>query len=300
MTPSKLAESVVLLSVAMESESRIGKQKALLEFAAAIREAGGVYCCEYSKALTTAGYLKVKDGAVIACCDGCFEKAKQPPESIREEGREKFSCKGQTGQVYCNDPDCGDRDPQGLHYTTGDPRKKPPEPVPQMTMEEAAKITLGKTEPKGCRHEWHDSKYQCGKPPKPPEPNMCAHCGGDIAIRNPKGFCDHLHYPDSCATCFFWGTKTSPPPTDLPAEVKECECGCHENINPIQNHPPGTTCGCKPSDPPTKIPKEVRERISEHYHYLWSHVNGLKPQHLQDVLENIARLCLGIAERGSR
>lgn len=24
---------------------------------------------------------------------------------------------------------------------------------------------------------------------------MCAHCGGAIAIRNPRGDCDHLHWP---------------------------------------------------------------------------------------------------------
>lgn len=25
---------------------------------------------------------------------------------------------------------------------------------------------------------------------------LCAHCGGEIAIRNPTGNCDHLHWPD--------------------------------------------------------------------------------------------------------
>lgn len=50
-------------------------------------------------------------------------------EAVREKPPEpKVSCKGQTGQVYCNDPDCGDRDPQGLHFSAGDPRQKPPEP----------------------------------------------------------------------------------------------------------------------------------------------------------------------------
>lgn len=29
----------------------------------------------------------------------------------------------------------------------------------------------------------------------------CAHCKGNIEIRNPKGFCDHLYYPDACAIC---------------------------------------------------------------------------------------------------
>lgn len=30
---------------------------------------------------------------------------------------------------------------------------------------------------------------------------ICGHCKGEISIRNPKGFCDHLYYPDSCDIC---------------------------------------------------------------------------------------------------
>ena len=30
---------------------------------------------------------------------------------------------------------------------------------------------------------------------------ICKHCGGEIAIRNPKGFCDHLYYPENCTVC---------------------------------------------------------------------------------------------------
>ena len=30
---------------------------------------------------------------------------------------------------------------------------------------------------------------------------ICDHCGGDIEVRNPKGYCDHLFYPDSCGVC---------------------------------------------------------------------------------------------------
>ena len=29
----------------------------------------------------------------------------------------------------------------------------------------------------------------------------CNHCGMDIEIRNPSGYCDHLHYPESCKIC---------------------------------------------------------------------------------------------------
>lgn len=25
---------------------------------------------------------------------------------------------------------------------------------------------------------------------------LCAHCGGMVAIRNPRGDCDHLYWPD--------------------------------------------------------------------------------------------------------
>lgn len=31
--------------------------------------------------------------------------------------------------------------------------------------------------------------------------NKCNHCGGDIAVRNPSGYCDHLHYPENCKVC---------------------------------------------------------------------------------------------------
>lgn len=34
-----------------------------------------------------------------------------------------------------------------------------------------------------------------------PKETTCAHCKGPIAIRNPKGFCDHLYYPENCETC---------------------------------------------------------------------------------------------------
>jgi hypothetical protein len=29
----------------------------------------------------------------------------------------------------------------------------------------------------------------------------CQHCGRDKRIRNPSGECDHLYYPNNCATC---------------------------------------------------------------------------------------------------
>lgn len=39
--------------------------------------------------------------------------------------------------------------------------------------------------------------------------NECPHCKGDIAIRNPMGFCDHLYYPTNCEVC-----KNQPKPTE--------------------------------------------------------------------------------------
>lgn len=30
---------------------------------------------------------------------------------------------------------------------------------------------------------------------------MCIHCGEQVALRNPTGYCDHLHYPDYCRVC---------------------------------------------------------------------------------------------------
>ncbi len=30
---------------------------------------------------------------------------------------------------------------------------------------------------------------------------LCPHCDYSIDLRNPSGFCDHLHYPDECHVC---------------------------------------------------------------------------------------------------
>lgn len=34
-----------------------------------------------------------------------------------------------------------------------------------------------------------------------PTNTQCNHCGGDLKIRNPKGYCDHLYYPENCKQC---------------------------------------------------------------------------------------------------
>jgi len=30
---------------------------------------------------------------------------------------------------------------------------------------------------------------------------LCPHCNEDKRIRNPTGYCDHLHYPENCDIC---------------------------------------------------------------------------------------------------
>lgn len=30
---------------------------------------------------------------------------------------------------------------------------------------------------------------------------ICAHCGGEVKIRNPTMKCDHLYFPDNCEVC---------------------------------------------------------------------------------------------------
>ena len=31
--------------------------------------------------------------------------------------------------------------------------------------------------------------------------DKCKHCGEDMAIRNPSGYCDHLYYQEYCEVC---------------------------------------------------------------------------------------------------
>jgi len=31
--------------------------------------------------------------------------------------------------------------------------------------------------------------------------DICKHCGEKLSIRNPKGYCDHLYYPENCKIC---------------------------------------------------------------------------------------------------
>jgi|SRR3990167_11046796 len=58
--------------------------------------------------------------------------------------------------------------------------------------------------------------------PKELEPeNVCIHCGGDKQIRNPKGYCDHLYYPDYCDRCKELLNKKPPKKVELPEKITE-------------------------------------------------------------------------------
>jgi len=36
---------------------------------------------------------------------------------------------------------------------------------------------------------------------------ICLHCKMSITLRNPSGFCDHLHYPENCEVCLARNSK---------------------------------------------------------------------------------------------
>jgi hypothetical protein len=37
--------------------------------------------------------------------------------------------------------------------------------------------------------------------PHNPNSKICPHCKMNKNIRNPSGYCDHLHYPEACNIC---------------------------------------------------------------------------------------------------
>jgi hypothetical protein len=73
----------------------------------------------------------------------------------------------------------------------------------------------------------------------------CPNCGGDIAIRNPTGNCDHLHYPEN----------VPPMDKDSISLCKNCFCMTHTTKN---------KCGkckvhkSKPRQPVYKIAKILK------------------------------------------
>lgn len=50
----------------------------------------------------------------------------------------------------------------------------------------------------------------------------CPHCGGDIAVRNPSGYCDHLYYPDNCKICAHWNEGAAYSPTTQKTCCDKC------------------------------------------------------------------------------
>ncbi len=44
-------------------------------------------------------------------------------------------------------------------------------------------------------------RYIRGEIKRPSKEVTCPHCFLDIELRNPSGYCDHLHYPESCKVC---------------------------------------------------------------------------------------------------
>ena len=72
--------------------------------------------------------------------------------------------------------------------------------------------------------------------------NKCPHCGGDIAVRNPTGKCDHLYYPDYCEVC-------SEIEHLKKTKIPRCTI-CKKDYKKINEHQYEPTCDC--------IKKEIR------------------------------------------
>jgi hypothetical protein len=59
-------------------------------------------------------------------------------------------------------------------------------------LDEAANAGQGEPEP---------TSDEVWEPLPVTEESICKHCGGQLAIANPKGFCNHIYYPDYCEVC---------------------------------------------------------------------------------------------------
>ena len=78
------------------------------------------------------------------------------------------------------------------------------------------------------------------------ETRICDHCFGDIEIRNPKGFCDHLYYPEQCKVCDEKHGK--PTYQELEREVKKQL----KFIQEMRDHLYASWCDIDLWDPDTK------------------------------------------------
>jgi len=55
---------------------------------------------------------------------------------------------------------------------------------------------------------------------------LCEHCGMDIEIINPSGYCNHLYYPDYCEICKKREKeKQTPKPIESAKEINKIEDG---------------------------------------------------------------------------
>ncbi len=58
-----------------------------------------------------------------------------------------------------------------------------------------------------CGNEWMRFRHYTGAATSPEDlffierKDLCSHCNTPIVIRNAKGICDHLYYPESCEFC---------------------------------------------------------------------------------------------------
>ncbi len=86
----------------------------------------------------------------------------------------------------------------------------------------------------------------------------CKHCGGDIAIRNPKGNCDHLYYPENCKVCMTTSSKTRQPFFATLKEAKEACKSYYDNGGQLRD----CTCGTCPTTS-SKTNKEVEKIAKE-------------------------------------
>lgn len=97
-------------------------------------------------------------------------------------------------------------------------------------------------------------------PEKIPEQFICKHCKGDIRIRNPKGNCDHLHYPENCGVCVRLSCFDKLPPSSF----QECICKIKGSgagwltlkVNPL--------CPVHGKTPP----QDLREKIAREVFYV--------------------------------
>ena len=112
---------------------------------------------------------------------------------------------------------------------------------------------------------------QCEKifPRPTEEKKICKHCHGDLSIRNPKTFCDHLRYPENCRVCLEDACKK---------EKKEEECEHHWVGDALHithckkcNKPPGVNnnifkpLALKPDPKPTLDPEELAKVLYAAY-----------------------------------